>query len=261
MPTVGTVGRAARMPLLYKNFPEAFRNRARPYAESDQDVVYRLRNGLDLIAAPGPHDVKIINEIWLDRDYAALGFVPQHGWSIVDLGANKGFFSSWALAEAPTARIHCYEPDPRNFRALCANMQRFSDAASMHQKAIGSSAGSLTLFRLAGRGGQASVFRSRAESRGEIVAEVTVEVASLADLLSGLGDVDLLKIDVEGAEYDILLNSPPDALARVKRIVVEADDFDPANRRRRVNDLLEHLRELGLVLAASRRTVRFLHRR
>jgi len=248
------------MPLLYRNFPEAFRNRALPYTECDQEVIYRLRNGLNLSAAPGPHDVKIINEIWLDQDYAALGFIPQPGWNIVDLGANKGFFSSWALTEAPTARVHCYEPDPHNFRALCRNMRQFDGTVTMHQRAIGSSAGSLTLFRLAGRGGQGSLFRSRAESRGEIIAEVTVEVTSLSDLLDNLGVVDLLKVDVEGAEYDILLDSAPECLTHVARIVIEADEFDPGDRRRDMNDLLKHLRKVGLVLAARRRTVMFFHR-
>jgi len=250
------------MPILYKNFSDAFRNRARPYAESDEEVIYRLRNGLDLVAAPGPHDVKIINQIWLDKGYsAAPDFIPRPGWNIIDLGANKGFFASWALTKSPTSRVHCYEPDPRNFRALQENIKPFAGAATTHQTAIGASAGSLTLFRLAGRAGQNSVFRSRAESRGEIVAEITVKVIALADLLGDLGEVDLLKIDVEGAEYGILLDSPADALARVKRVMVEVDDFDPTNRQRSVNDLLEHLRKLGLILAARRRAVLFLHRR
>lgn len=260
MPTLDTVARAARMPKLYANFGSAYLNRFRPYAESEAEVRYRLRNGVRLTAAPGPHDVKIINEIWLDEDYAAPGFIPTSGWTIVDFGANKGFFATWALTMAPDARIHCFEPDPRNVAALRSNLQPFGGSADVHEVAVGSQAGSLTLFRLAGRAGQASVFRSRAQSRGSVVAEIAVPVVAVGDLLPPLGRIDLLKVDVEGAEYDILLDTPPAALAQVQRVVMEADEVDPAKPSRAVGNLLDHLRGLGFSVAGQRRTVHFLSR-
>lgn len=260
MLSMETVVRAARMPALYTNVGAAYRNRFRSYAESDIEVSYHLRNGLDLVAARGPHDLKIINEIWLDRDYAAPGFTPQAGWTILDLGANKGFFATWALVTAPGSHVHCYEPDPRNARCLQQNVRAFGKGATAHNVAVGSAPGELTLFRIGGRAGQGSVYRSRAESRGEIVAEVPVPVVALAELLAPFGRVDLMKIDVEGAEYDILLDSSTTALANVDRIVMEADDVDPGNSGRRLTDLLAGLAERGFELVDQRRTVHFLSR-
>ena len=260
MQQVHKVRRALSMPLTYRNFVTAWFNRLRPTVETDRMVLYRLREGVDLIAAPGPHDVRIINEIWLEREYAFPGFVPEPGWTIVDLGANKGYYTAWALTMAPDARIISYEPDPRTYAILQANLSKFGTAFQTHQCAVGSAAGSLVLFRLAGRPGQASLSKSRALTRGEIVKEIDVEVIPFTDVVADLDHVDLLKIDVEGAEYDIILNSPRDAFDNVHRIAIEADDHDPDNPARPVETLLKHLRDVGYTSASRSGYLWFLSR-
>jgi FkbM family methyltransferase len=260
MLTTGTVLRASRMPFLYANFVAAYRNRALPYEDAQGHVEYRLRNGLRLIAAPGPHDVRIINEIWIDGEYAVKNFIPEPSWNILDLGANKGYYAAWALTKAPTARVHCYEPDPQNVAALRVNIAPFARCTSVRQAAVGSSAGSLTLFRIAGRGGQGSLYRARASLRGQIVAEVDVPVVSFSEVIKRAGYVDLLKIDVEGAEYDILLDSPPESFDHVQRITVEADPVDPCRSDRRTSDLFRHLTRHGFSQISRKRSVLFLAR-
>jgi FkbM family methyltransferase len=252
--------RAARMITLYRNFPTAYRNRMRRYLESDKQVTYRLRAGVDLVAAPGPHDVKIVNEIWMNGEYAAPGFVPQIGWTVVDLGANKGFFATWALTRAAAVHVHCFEPDPRNAAALRHNIGPFADQVTVTEAAVGSTAGTLTLHRLAGRAGQASLSASRAASRGQVVREIPVPVVPTASVLSPLGDVDLLKVDIEGGEYAALLDVPAVTFDRVSRIAIEADEFDPADPTRRREDLLAHLAKAGFRTAHRTETVYFLDR-
>jgi hypothetical protein len=53
----------------------------------------------------------------------------------------------------------------------------------------------------------------------------TVSLASLIDLMDEKYDIDLLKIDIEGAEYDLLLNSSDSELLKFKQITVEFHDF------------------------------------
>jgi hypothetical protein len=62
------------------------------------------------------------------------------------------------------------------------------------------------------------------------------------------GDVSLLKIDCEGAEYDIVKSSPPDAWQRVKRIVVEYHPAPPE----KVEALRARLTELGFSVIKER---------
>jgi len=87
---------------------------------------------------------------------------------------------------------------------------------------------------------------------GECSMAVTgkpVLTRSLASLLSEFEaiEVDLLKLDVEGAEYETLLEAPRDILARVKQVSVEFHPFDarhPADLAR-IRAVIDRLRELG----------------
>lgn len=243
--------RALRMFGLYRNIGTALWNRGHGYAESDAEVIYRLRNGVELVAAPGPHDVKIINEIWIDRCYARPGFIPEPGWTVVDLGANKGFFAACALTAAAVT-VACVEPDPRNVAALRRNTARWADQVTVHEAAVAGVPGELVLHRLAGRHGQSSLSRARAASRGVIAAEIRVPVVDLASVVAPFDRVDLLKVDIEGGEYAALLDGPPGALDRVERIVAEVDDVDPVDPSRRREHLLGHLRDAGFRLVADR---------
>jgi hypothetical protein len=75
-----------------------------------------------------------------------------------------------------------------------------------------------------------------------------------------LDHVDLLKVDVEGAEYDIILGSEPEAFANVERIIVEIDDADPDNARGNAAAVVERLHELGFRLTQERRGLWFFRR-
>jgi hypothetical protein len=59
----------------------------------------------------------------------------------------------------------------------------------------------------------------------EFVRGETVETVSLADLLAG-GTCDLLKIDIEGAEYDLLYPAGPEVLSRIGRMILEVHHVD-----------------------------------
>ena len=61
---------------------------------------------------------------------------------------------------------------------------------------------------------------------------VTVPAFTLAGIMQrdGLDRVDLLKLDIEGAEYDVLYSTPPDCLARISEIRMEAHDLDGERR-------------------------------
>src|SRR5207247_421012 len=51
--------------------------------------------------------------------------------------------------------------------------------------------------------------------------EVAVEVGSLEEVLAPLPDVSLLKLDCEGCEYELLLETPAASWQRVRRVVLE----------------------------------------
>jgi FkbM family methyltransferase len=258
-----TMLRAVRMPLLYRNVTTAYRNRAMPYVSGGRrDVSYRLWNGTVVHGTDGREEVRIINEIWIDRCYASPGFVPEPGWSVLDVGANKGIFALWALHEAKNdLRLACYEPSPSSFRYLQRNVGSQVAGDMLRNCAVGATEGDVTLYELVGRSGESSLSQSRAATTGNEIVETTVPKVTLADVIADLGSIDLLKVDVEGAEYEIVADSPSGAFTGVRRIVLE---FDAVEKRpespRSAEDLFRAVFLAGFKMRRRGEHVAFLSR-
>jgi len=126
----------------------------------------------------------------------------------LDLGANVGKVTQ-VLAKTG-ARVHAVEPDPDNFAALTAAVGLLPNV-TLHHAAVGARSGQLQMFRTSSEafmpGGRASQgvtgrFRPGQSDRG---TAFEVEMLALDDLvfLAG-GHVALIKMDIEGGEFDIL---------------------------------------------------------
>jgi FkbM family methyltransferase len=182
--------------------------------------------GLQLRVRPGSGELFLYQEIFRDRVYERHpAFVLRPGWCVLDCGANIGMFSLRA-ARAGCARIFALEPDPETFACLAINLARNAATAVT---AIESAAG-----RAAGRAvfGRAAVstlghLLPSSQSAARVVSGVTVEVTTIAELLDRyeIPSVQLLKLDIEGAEIDALEGARP-VLDRIERIVMEYHGFD-----------------------------------
>ncbi|MGH9890448.1 MAG: FkbM family methyltransferase [bacterium] len=238
--------RAAAMCVRYEHPMSAVLNRLSSSGTGGDEVTYQLRGGPAITVHSGPHDVRIINEVWIDRCYSRSGFIPLAGWNVIDIGAHKGVFTLWALSMAPSARVLCVEANPTSAGLLRRNLAGHEAQTQVVNAAVASTHGHVELFALRGRSGQDSTIRSRAESRGSIQTVHRVRTVRLTDIIAMIdGDVDLLKIDVEGSEYDILLGADGTELRRVKRLVMEADPISAAGDLNRA-DLMARLAEVGL---------------
>lgn len=224
----------------YRNPLKAYRHRLT--SGGSGLVVHELRGGLRLTVDAGPADVRIINEIWIGHCYEGHAqIVPRDGWTVVDLGAHKGIYAARVFHLAPKADVHCYEPDPHNYACLVRNVP----TAHHHQLAVGSTSGTGTLQQVPSNRGLSSTVEGRLGSRGTPTVPVEVPQVSLAQVIEDTGAVDLLKIDVEGAEYDIVLSSDPGVFARVARVVMEYDAVNPSDSSVSARHLSDRLRRLG----------------
>jgi FkbM family methyltransferase len=129
---------------------------------------------------------------------------------VVDCGANRGDIS--ADLAATGAVVHAFEPDPYNVEKLT---DRFRDVPNvhLHPVAVGAKAGQVRLMRAANWEANpdlASV-KSTIVSGGHNIAEgagIDVEIIDFPAFLRGLiaahGRLAFVKIDIEGAELDLL---------------------------------------------------------
>ncbi len=159
---------------------------------------------------------------------------------VLDLGMNKGEFATWIVSHTP-ATCFGVEPVPGLFSHLPAH-------ARIHPKqvAIGGKTGSASLH----------IYKQHdASLHSEIVPEkavetISVRMYSLFDLIAefGIERVDLLKIDIEGAELDILENGDQATLTRVAQISVEFHDFIDPDMAPRIKSALRRLRRHGFLV-------------
>lgn len=238
------------MAVRYRNPVTAFQNRlGKP---SDGPVTYRLRRGPSLLVDPGPHDVRQINEIWIDESYSLVeGFTPQPGWSVIDIGANKGIFSAWAAHKMEHGTILALEPDERSVQFARSNVAQFSDVdIEVLHCAVAATAGFVELFLSEEATGLTSIYGPKvgdSETRVPSGRAITAPSVTLTEILTDLHP-DLVKIDVEGAEYEILMSTGLETLSGVDRIVLEYDLHHPTRPEITHLDLERHLREAGFAV-------------
>lgn len=142
-------------------------------------------------------ELDILEEIGLQDEYRPADQIPAQ--TIVDLGASVGLATLRLLSSHPDARVIAVEADPELIPRLESNVAGLPVSVVHAAVASGS--------------GERQFFRSDIDSWGNSLDHtswtqnaVTVPALSLADLLDShdIGQVDLLKLDVEGAEWEML---------------------------------------------------------
>jgi FkbM family methyltransferase len=162
---------------------------------------------------------------------------------ILDCGANVGVASLFFHRLYPQARITAYEADPAIFSLLDANLRGNAAAAvEIRHAAIWTSGGTLT-FRCEGSdSGMIDTLPGAVEGKPMMVPSVR-----LRDILEA-EPVDLLKLDIEGAEDAVLEDCEP-MLHRVSALVMDLHEFDPAVRQ--APRVLERLTRAGFTYAVD----------
>jgi FkbM family methyltransferase len=122
-----------------------------------------------------------------------------------DVGANIGLITLLLAAHHPGGggRVHGFEPEPTNFERLRRNIElnALGDRVAAHRLALGATEGEAELWVRPGAGEGRHSLASAEGSRGSI----RVPVATMAEFARSSGEPpDLLKIDVEGAEGQVL---------------------------------------------------------
>lgn len=162
-------------------------------------------------------DFSVLNSIFGKGEYdIEPGFVPE---VIVDAGANTGASTLYFRMRYPEALIIAVEPEISNYGLLCRNMEACRGVKCINA-ALWVRDGLLSL-RNPSADHYAYQFDEIAGSDG------TVRCVTMSTLMAdaGVETVDILKMDIEGAEYQIFSAGNYEWLRRVRMLIVELHEY------------------------------------
>lgn len=186
----------------------------------------RFRNGLRIFLRGRTNDKSMAREIFLTKDYIRNNVKIKDGDIVFDIGANIGFFSIFSASTFPKSKVYSFEPNKENFAILCQSL----DANKIQNifpinAALGNEKGILKLYHSRNTGGHSLVDQSGFMERNKLAQNdfEDVQVESFKDFLrkEAIQAIDFLKMDIEGGEYDVLLNLSNDDFKKIKRIAME----------------------------------------
>ncbi|MDC0449221.1 FkbM family methyltransferase [bacterium] len=208
---------------------------------ANKKIVYKLRNGLNLEALGHEGDFQIVREVFTHDTY--LKFINFSTIkTVVDLGAHKGYVAlQLAQKIGKNVRILCVEPETKNFEQLDLNVQKngFSKQVTMENCAVHTKDGHLTLYTTPYTPGHTAYTELCRKGK----KRVEVPCKSLKTLINEyhFNRIDLLKMDIEGAEYEVIFNLEDSILDQIKYIVVECHKIEEYS----VSDMVPYLEAKG----------------
>lgn len=171
---------------------------------------------------------------------------------VVDLGANDGGFAAELLDHHPDATVVLVEGDPFLVGRL---QERFGTHGNvlLYSGLIGATSRAKAPFHLSripeGNSVHAALARSWSSDETRTIEVPMTDLRGLL-ALARLGDVDLLKVDVEGSEYDVLPTIDHELAGRLAQVSVEFHDFAAPEWRGKTETCIAHLERLGYAYRA-----------
>lgn len=187
--------------------------------------LYARESRFPLLCRYGTSDRDVFRQVFVERGYSCVpggpgGCAPRF---IIDCGANVGYTSVYFLERFPNSWVLAVEPDPENFLMLCRNLARHGERAQALCAAVWSRKASLVAVRGRYGDGREWATQVRESDEGE---EADVRAFGVEDLLdrSGFGQMDLLKVDIEGAEVEVFGENYQGWIGKVGAFIIELHD-------------------------------------
>ncbi len=167
-----------------------------------------------IVVRPGTDDVPSVLNNVIRREYGQFDAEFSPGF-IIDAGAYIGDTTAYFLSRFPNARVLALEPNEESFALASRNLVPYGDRVELIKAALWSTE---TTVRIDGH--QTS---SRVGPSGVVALTETVE-----SLMRRSGDrtVDLLKLDIEGAECEVIAGGVGSWLNQVRLLLLETHGDD-----------------------------------
>lgn len=173
-----------------------------------------------IIIRKNTSDFKVFEQIFLFREYNIK--IPLYPKLIIDAGANVGYASVYFSERFPKAKIIALEPENSNFEVLLRNIKNLPNVIPI-QKGLWFEKTMLFIENLDENKWSFELTPIPKEHG------IKIETCTVPELINLYGKIDILKIDVEGAEKEIFEFNSTEWVKSIKLIIVETHDHKKKN--------------------------------
>jgi len=188
-----------------------------------------FRDGLNVVCRGDTRDWDVIHELLFAGGYGrAMNWLKGRPGKplVLDLGGNIGLFSLLAASTHPMAEVYSYEPGPPNLRLFEMNRlanEKLTDRIHLCREAV------------AGRTRMTEWFFDVMNPAGSSIysggsSKFTVQIRAFTEVMDSLPNPpELVKIDIEGAEFELLAATPPHVWQGINAISLELHNDPEGN--------------------------------
>jgi len=183
---------------------------------NDKFVIFKTKTGLRIKIRVRSTDLMALTNVWMINEYDVEDFEINTNDTVIDIGAHIGLFSLLVSQLCKTGKILSFEPVSENFDLLVSNLKlNHIKNILPFNMAVSKNSGRLDLF-LNNDQSAHSIFSKSSES-------INVESTSLQKIFEEhkISSCKILKLDCEGAEYEIIDSLPSEYLDKIQNMVIE----------------------------------------
>jgi len=184
-------------------------------------IIFKTKTGLKIRIRVNSTDLMAFTHVWLIQEYSSPKFEINNNDVILDIGAHIGLFSLFASQFCKNGKIFCFEPIKENYEELLKNIEinniqniiPFNNAVSSKTEKI-------------------KIYLNDDESGHSMFLEnsnyIEVNSISIDDIFknNSIQKCHFLKLDCEGAEYEIIELLSKNYLQKIEKTVIEYHMFD-----------------------------------
>lgn len=193
-------------------------------------VIFETHSGLKIKLRTRSTDLMALTNVWLVEEYSGSNFRINANDVIIDIGAHIGLFTLYASQYCKNGIIFCFEPVDENYDILVDNItQNNLKNVKPFKSAVSKSESTITIYRNKDEAGHGMFsFTSHA---------LKVDSISLKKIIdeNSINQCNLIKIDCEGAEYEIIESLPLEYFKKISKMIIEYHFAD--SKPKLVNDL------------------------
>ena len=224
--------------------------RFRKVRDKNRQLTVKFKDGHRMFIHGGTDEYHTFHRIFLRDEYRINQCDGKKMECVIDLGANVGYFS---IRMAPFAKkVICCEPIRSNVEKMEVNRDGRKNI-HLSNKAVAGAKGFVNMFRPTVHRCScrySMIFNTNSKSESEFES---VECITLDELFEEqkIKKCELIKMDIEGAEFETLYNASDDVFKKIDRIVGEYHHFDKDSKESNIQSLKEYLIRKGYTVEVA----------